>query len=207
MLLSVVVRNLVFASWRVPPEAVAAKLPPGLEPELAGETGLVTLSLARATEARLGRLRVPSFSKYTVHTYARAGAETGLCFLDMRVSYSGLGSPLVGVPARTTLIRVREGLAAAPSLRAALRYRRNGPAAPPELESGPVGSHDVAFFEAAGLRRLIAFHDPLEWEEAELAAPAMIDPVLALGFDVGEPDSLLYADRTGFRVELPPARR
>jgi hypothetical protein len=36
--------------------------------------------------------------------------------------------------------------------------------------------------------------------------PARADHVLALGFDVGEPDSLLYAASTPFRVEWPPEK-
>ena len=36
--------------------------------------------------------------------------------------------------------------------------------------------------------------------------PAVAEPVLALGFDVGQPDSLLYAEATRFSLDLPPER-
>jgi hypothetical protein len=204
--LSLIVRHLLFASWEVAPDAVAEKLPDGLEPELVGGRGLVTLSLARVSAPRLGRLRVPAFGKLTLHTYARRGDETGLCFLDLRVSYRAFAGPALGMPTRTTRLRVRPGRAEAPALRASFRYRPTGPAEPPLLESGPLGHHELAFFEAGGLRRLHARHDSIVWREVELLAAPRFDPVLAGGFDVGAPDSILYADGMRFRAALPPGR-
>jgi hypothetical protein len=40
----------------------------------------------------------------------------------------------------------------------------------------------------------------------ELTTSPRLDPLLALGFDVRAPDSLLYAEQTGFRVKLPPEK-
>jgi Uncharacterized conserved protein (COG2071) len=202
----VTVRNLLFVSWDVPPDELARKVPDGLEPELADGRAVVTMSFARACAPRLARVRVPGFAKYTLHTYVRRGDESGLCFLDMRVSYRALAGPALGLPTRTTWMRVRAGCAEVPGLRAAFRYRRAGPAEPPRLESGPLGAHDLAFFEAAGLRRLHAPHDEIRWEAAELVAPPRFDPMLAAGFDVTAPSSMLYADRVGFRADLPPGR-
>jgi hypothetical protein len=88
-----------------------------------------------------------------------------------------------------------------------LRYRRSGPTGVvPAFRTGPLGSHDVGYFLAAGLRRLAAEHDPFAWEAAELLAPARLDPVLALGFDAGEPASVLYAASNRFRAQLPPEK-
>ena len=207
MILGITVRDLVFATWRVAPEDVAAKLPAGLEPELVDGSGLVTLAFARAVRARLGRLPVPSFTKLTVHSYVTGPDGPGLYFLETRVSRSTLGRRLLGVPFPTARVRARRGVALAPQLRASLRYRTNGAGEAPELGSGLVGSHEIAYFESGGLFRIVARHAPIDWHDAETIAPPEYGPVTALGFDVtDEPSSLLYSDRVSFRAELPPAR-
>jgi Uncharacterized conserved protein (COG2071) len=204
MILTVTVRDLVFVSWEVPSEELSAQLPEGLEPELADGRGLVTLSLARAVACRLGRLRVPGFTKLTVHTYATGVDGPGLCFLESRVSRLAYGRRLVGIPFATTRLRVRPGLAEAPELGASVRYRADGEAPGQRLESATVGHHEAAYFESAVLLRLVAHHSPIRWRRAQLLEPPRFEPVRAL-FDVGEPSSLLYADRVLFRAELPPS--
>ena len=207
MILCVTVRDLLFVTWQVAPEDVAAKLPAGLEPELVDGSGLVTLAFARAVRARLGRLPVPSFSKLTVHSYVTGSHGPGLYFLEARVSRSTLGRGLLGIPFATARVRARRGVALAPQLRASIRYQTNGAGEPPELGSGLIGSQEIAYFESGGLFRLVARHAPIDWNDAETIAPPEYGPVTALGFDVAvAPNSLLYSDRVSFRAELPPAR-
>ena len=99
MILLVTVRDLLFATWKVPPDKVAAKLPAGLEPELMDGSALVTLAFARAVGGKLGPLPVPRFSKLTVHSYVTGPHGPGLCFLECRVSRSTLGrKPIRHVP-------------------------------------------------------------------------------------------------------------
>ena len=204
MILTVTVRDLVFVSWEVSAEQLAGHLPEGLEPELADGRGLVTLSFARATACRLGRIRVPRFTKLTVHTYVTGAHGPGLCFLESRVSRSAYGRRLVGIPFATTRLRARPGLAEAPELGASVRYRADCETPGPRLGATTVGHHEAAYFESAVLLRLVARHAPIRWRRAQLLEPPRFEPVRAL-FDAGEPSSLLYADRVLFRAELPPS--
>jgi Uncharacterized conserved protein (COG2071) len=203
---TVTVRDLLFVTWEASPERVGAVLPGGLEPELAGSSALVTLSVARAVGGRFGWLRVPRFSKLTVHTYVTGSEGPGLCFLDSWVSRSAFGRRLVGVPFAAAQIRARSGFAEAPSLGVSIRYRTGGKADPVELASGVVGSHQLAYFESGSLFGLHASHSPIVWETVELLARPRFGPVETMGFAGDEPSSLLYAARVPFRVELPPAR-
>ena len=208
MLLAFTVRHLVLASWEVSPGQVARNLPRGLEPALVdGRSALVSIVGFRNEDVRLGGRRVPSFSQLNVRTYVTREGEPAVFFLSLRVTPPGLGGVLFGAPFRPARVRVREGTVRAPGLGISLQYRVSGGSpAVPGFETGPLGTHDVGYFEAAGLRRLVAEHEPFAWQGAELVSPPRLDPVLALGFDAREPDSLLYAASTGFRAELPPRK-
>jgi Uncharacterized conserved protein (COG2071) len=205
VILRVTVRDLVFVSWEVSPQQLAERLPDGLEPELVDGRGLVTLSFARAIAGRLGRLRVPRFTKLTVHTYVTGASGPGLFFLESRVSRSAFGGRVVGIPFATTRLRVRSGLAEAPELGAAVRYRADSETRAPQLGSAAIGHHEAAYFESGVLFRLVARHPPIRWRRAQALEPPRFEPVRVL-FDVGEPSSLLYADPVLFEAELPPSR-
>jgi hypothetical protein len=56
------------------------------------------------------------------------------------------------------------------------------------------------------VRRLATTHDPFRWEAAELVGEPRLEPLMALGLDVGAPDSLLYAASTRFEIQLPPVK-
>ena len=205
MLLESTIRDLLLATWIVPGGAVARKLPAGIEPELTGAgEALLSLVGARAVACRARGKPVPGFSQLTLRTYVIAVGEPSVFFLSLRTTLPGLAGSLYGFPVRPARIRVEDGLVRARGLGVSLRYARTGaPADVPRLPSGPLGHHDVATFFAAGLRRLQTRHDEFRWEAAELLEPPRLDALVALGFDVGEPSSLLYAAATGFDVELP----
>jgi hypothetical protein len=208
VLLTLTVRHMLLATWEVDPERVQRSLPAGLEPALAaGGRALVSIAAFRNAGVRLSRRRVPGYSQLNVRSYVTRAGEPAIFLLSLRVTLPGLGGVLFGAPSRPARIRVREGAAEAPGLGVSFGYRRLGePPRAPALPGGPLGSHDVGYFFAAGLRRLVARHDPFAWEAAELTASPRLDPLLGLGFDVREPDSLLYAASTAFSVELPPER-
>jgi hypothetical protein len=72
--------------------------------------------------------------------------------------------------------------------------------------SRPWGSHELGLFEAAGLREFKLRRGEAAWERAEAIAPARAEPLLALGFPLEGPPTLLYAARASFEAELPPRR-
>lgn len=208
MRLETTVRDLLAATWHVPAEAVASALPPGPQPALA-EDGRALLSLValRNTEVRAGRWRAPSFAQLGLRTYVTLDGQPALFLFAVRVTAAGLGGAFLGMPLRPARIRVRRGEALARGAGVRLRYRTIGRASSVPVAGGtPLGAHEVALLVSAGLRRLVSWHEPCVWDEAELLEPALAEPVLALGFDVGEPDSLLYAAQTRFALELPAER-
>ena len=208
MRVETIVRDLLVATWYLPAERVAGALPPGVEPALADDgRALVSLVGLRNTRVRLNGYGAPSFSQLAVRTYVTAGGEPALFLLAVRVTAAGLGGIAFGLPVRPARIAVRNGAVSASGPGVRLRYRTIGGARRiPEAGGTPLGIHDVALVVAAGLRRLVSSHEPLAWQEAELLEPPLVEPVVALGFDVGAPDSLLYAAATRFSLTLPAER-
>ncbi|MFN8187383.1 MAG: DUF2071 domain-containing protein [Gaiellales bacterium] len=208
MLVRSTLRDLVLATWQAPPAALTPKLPAGLELETtASGDALVSLVGMRVTRSRSGRLPLPGFSQVTLRTYVIAEDGPAVFFLGLRVTAGGLGGALIGLPVRAARLRVRDGLVQGGSLGLSVRYRCVG-ASPevPVLPSGPLGHHDVAYLYSAGVRRLATTHDPFRWEAAELLEKPRLEPLQALGLDVGMPDSLLYAASTRFELQLPPVK-
>ncbi len=208
MELRLTARDLVVVSWQVDPGEAGRPLPEGVEP-LVTDTGhsLVSLAAYRNENVRLDGRRVPSFSQANVRTYATRAGEPAIYLLSMRVTAAGLGGIFFGAPYRPAAIRVRAGLARSRGLGMSIRYRPGEPAAHvPAFEGKDLGSPAVAYYWAAGLRRVPSEHDPFAWREAELEEDVRVDPVLALGFEPGAPDSVLYAERTRFRLQLPPEK-
>ncbi len=208
MLLRSTLRDLLLATWKVPPGALAGKLPAGLALETtASGDALFSLVGTRAAGNRTGRLRAPDFSQLTLRTYVTGENGPAVFFLGLRVTAGALGAVALGMPVRAARIRIRDGLVAATALGLEIAYRRLGPAVEvPVLPSGPLGHHDVAYLYSAGVRRLATTHEPFVWEAAELVKRPHLEPLLALGLDVGQPASLLYAASTRFDVQLPPTR-
>jgi Uncharacterized conserved protein (COG2071) len=201
-------RDLVLASWLVPFEAADRTVPRGLELVAAGEErALVSIAAFRNADVRWNGHRAPGFSQLNVRTYVMRDGEPAVYFLSMRVTALGLGGIFVGAPFRSASIDVREGGVAAKGLGVSLRYRPcTDPPDLPMVGEMPLGGHDTGYFMAAGLRRIATEHEPFRWVPLELTAAPRIDPLLALGFDVREPDSLLYAEATRFQLTLPPEK-
>ncbi len=200
-MLSLRVRDLLVASWVVSRESVARTLPPGLEPAEVDGEHLVSLVCLRYAGGRLGFLPAPRFSQLNVRVYVRWGDETAVYFLDARVTLPGMAATLVGAPFRTTRLRFRRGRADAPGLGVRIRYALEG-----ETDPGELGGHELGLFQSAGLRGFRVRRGPCTWRRAVLTEPLRADPLLALGFDVGEPASLLYAEKASFEVEARPRR-
>ncbi len=208
MLLTFTARDLVLASWSVPVATVDRMLPKGLEPAIVdGENALVSIAAFRNSRVRTNGHRTPGYSQLNVRTYVTREGEPAVYFLSMRVTALGLGGIFFGAPFRSASINVREGAVTAKGLGVSLRYRpRAEPLEVPVLDTVQLGGHDVGYFLSAGLRRIVAEHEPFRWVPVELAGSPRLDPLLAFGFDVGAPVSLLYAKETGFKVKLPPEK-
>jgi Uncharacterized conserved protein (COG2071) len=194
--LAVHVRDMLVASWRTDAASVARTLSHGLLPaEIAGEH-LVSAAFFRYAGGRLGRLPVPPFSQLNLRVYTSWEGEPAAYFLDVRVSPLGKLGALV-FPVRATRLRVRAGHAEGLGLR--LAYSVDEPLDPGELGAVELGLLSSGVLKALRIRRSAA-----EWRRAELRERPGLDPVLALGFDVGEPHSLLYCAETTLEAELPP---
>jgi hypothetical protein len=203
VLLSARVRDLLLASWETDAERVARALPGGLEPAAVDGRHLVTLAAFRWEGGRLGRVPVPPFTQLNVRVYVEWAGEPAVFFLTARVTPPGLGGALFGAPYRPARLRVRPGLVAAPGLGVSLSYE---PRDPDPAGPGALARHELGLFEAAGLRGFRIRRAPADWQEAEPTGAIRADPLLALGFELDRPPSLLCAARTSFEVELPPRR-
>ena len=205
MLLTTTVRNLLLATWAVPPACLQRSLPAGVEPDLADDgSALVSLAAARAGGVRVDGFPVPGFGHLAVRTYVTLDGKPSLFLLALRVTTAGLPGAFYGIPVRPARIRVRTGAVVAPGLGAELRYSVGAAARHVPTAGGvPLGSHVDAGFISAGVRRFHASHAAPAWQEAALVAPPRLEPLLALGFDAREPDSLLYAEAVEFGLTLP----
>jgi hypothetical protein len=202
------VRDLLLLTWEVPAGALVRRLPTEVTPSSTPSgAALVSLAAARVTDVRTGSLWIPGWKQIAVRTYVEAAGQPGIFFLGLRVSGPGLVAGLVGVPVRPMRARVAEGLVRSPGFGVYATYRRLPGDEPvvPELSTGRLGSHEIAYVYSAGLRRLVSRHAAFAFEAVELTDELRIDPLLALGFDVAEPVSALYAAETAFTLELPPA--
>jgi uncharacterized protein YqjF (DUF2071 family) len=201
MLLSMALRDLVLATWATERERVARTLPPGLEPAEVGGAHVVSLAAFRCTGGRLGVVPVPAYSQLNVRVYVEHEDEPAVFFLAARVTLPGLGGALFGAPYRPARIRVLNGGVEAPGLGVSLRYRREGPGHPAAL-----GEHSLGIYEAAGLRAFRIRRGEALWETAALVSDVRAEPLVALGFDLHERPTMLYAERASFETEVPPAK-
>jgi hypothetical protein len=195
MRLSLDVRDLLVASWLTDAGSVARTLGRGVEPaELDGQH-LVSAVVFRCVGGRLGRLPAPRFAVLGICVYVELEGAPAAYLLDIRVTPPG---KLLGwyLPVRTTRVRSRRGRAEGLGLR--IRYGIDGPADP-----GALASLGRTLLPAGRLKELPLRLGPLAWRRGELLEAPGLDPILALGFDVGPPAELLYAEQAGLVAELP----
>lgn len=201
MLLTLRVRDLLLASWEADPERIARALPPGLAPALVEGRHLVTIAALRYTSGRLGRVPVVPFSQLNVRAYVEHEDEPAVVFLLARVTLPGMTAALLGAPYRPVRLRVARGRAEAPGLGVSIAYEPRGPQDP-----SPLAAHELGLYEAAGLRAFRIRRGPAVWQGADPLGSVRADPLVALGFDVSSPPSLLYAESAAFEADVPPQR-
>ena len=201
MLLSLRVRDLLLASWEADAERVARTLPRGLRPAAVDGRHLVTIAALRNTGGRLGRLPIAPFSQLNVRAYVEHEGELAVVFLLSRVTLPGMAAALLGAPYRPARLRFARGRADAPGLGVSIAYEPREASDP-----SPLTQHVLGLYEAAGLRAFRIRRGPAVWQRADLVGSVRADPLVALGFDVSAPPSLLYAERAAFETELPPRR-
>ncbi len=197
----------MMATWDTGLGQVKRSLPPGFEPLALEGRGLVSLVGFAARGVRLGRLPAPSYAGVNLRTYVRdRDGKAAIFVLQSRVTPTGMGALLLGLPVRATVIRARAGSLAAPGMGIAFTYEvGDSPVDAPPLDP-PIGELDVAYWKAAGIRRLQTTHAPIDWRAATATAPPVLDPVLAHGFDVQQPRWLHYAACARFELTLPPRK-
>ena len=200
-------RDLTMATWDPDLDQVQRALPAGFEPLALDGRGVVSVVGFCAREVRVGRLPAPSYSGINLRTYVRdRDGAPAIFILQSRVTPTGMGALLLGLPVRATMITARKGLLAAPGMGIALQYElRPDEAELPGLDPA-IGELEVAYWKAAGIRRLTTKHSPVSWHAAAATQRATLDPVLAHGFDVREPRWLHYAERVDFELVLPPRK-
>ncbi len=199
-----VARRHFLVTWEVDPDRVSQNLPEGFSPALVAGRALVSLASLRLSRCRVGRLPLPGWRQLNIRTYVtdRRG-EPAIFFFYLRVTLPGMVELPLGVPVRATLIELRDGSVTARGLGVSFTFALSDePVDHPPLEP-PLGAHEIAYWRAAGLRRLVARHERISWQRATLDGPSQFDPVLALGFDVQAPVACAYADGIEFVAELP----
>ena len=201
MRLVLAVRDLLLASWKTDRESVARVLPPGVAPADVEGDDLVSVVALRYGGGRLGAIPVPPFAQLNVRTYALFDGEPAVFFLRAYVTAAGMAGALFGAPYRPARLRLSEGRADAPGMGLSIAYRCTGPGAP-----GALGRHDLALFEAGGLRSFRVVRGHAEWTRAVPLNEPRADVLLALGFRLAGFHSLLHTGSTSFAVELPPRR-
>ena len=199
MRLSLGVRDLVLATWSVERESLARALYPGLEVAEVNGEHLVSVAALRYDGGRLGHLPVVRFSQLNVRAYVRYDGEPAVFFLRAYVTPLGIAGAALGAPYRPARLRFRPGRVDGRAVGLSLAYRVGEREQPGEL-----GRHELALFEAAGLRGFRIRRGPAEWWRAEPVEEPRVDLLLALGLDLRAGPSLLYTPETSFETDVPP---
>jgi Uncharacterized conserved protein (COG2071) len=195
--LSLRIRDLLVASWRVERERARSLLPSGLEPAQVEDAHLVSLVAMRVEGGRLGALPVPPFSQLNLRTYVLYEGEPAVYFLFLRVTPPGLLGLALGAPYAPARISVQPGRVRAPGLGFSLSYRLGE-----VVDAGPIGLHEIGLFGGPRLRLVRISRTPAVWQSAAVEGEVRADPILHYGIGLDEPPHLVYAERAGF--ELSP---
>ena len=195
------------ATWDTGLGQVKRSLPAGFEPLALDGRGLVSLVGFRAREVKLGAIPAPPYSGINLRTYVRdRDGRPAVFILQSRVTPTGMGALLLGLPVRATMISARQGSLVARGMGISFHYElTESEVELPALEPA-IGELELAYWKAAGIRRLSTRHAPVSWREAAATQPSTLDPVLAHGFDVKQPRWLHYAERAEFELTLPPRK-
>ena len=199
--------DVTMATWDVGLDQIDRTLPPGFEPLAVADHGLVSLVGFCARDVRLGAFPAPSYTGVNLRTYVRdREGEPAIFILQSRVTPPGMGAIVLGLPVRATMIKARPGLLQALGMGVMFSYEIGEEDAEPPPLDPPIGELELAYWRAAGVRRLVTRHEPVAWRGATATEPALLDPVLAHGFDVKQPPWLHYAERAAFELVLPPRK-
>lgn len=200
-------RDLTMATWDVGLGQVKRAVPAAFEPLAVDGRGLVSIVGFCARNVKVGALPGPPYSGVNLRTYVRDREGVPAIFiLQSRVTPLGMGALLLGLPVRATMIAARPGSLVARGMGVSFRYEISSEAtALPPLDP-PIGALELAYWKAAGIRRLRTAHAPIEWRGATATEASTLDPVLAHGFDAKQPPWLHYAKQAEFELMLPPRR-
>jgi uncharacterized protein DUF2071 len=199
--LSLRIRDLVVASWKIERADAQRLLPRGLEPTPVDGDYLVSLAAMRYDGGRMGSLPIPLFSQINLRTYVAHEHEDAVYFLLSRVTVPGLAGALLGAPLGPSRIAVRPGSVEAPGLGVSIQYRVDGVTDP-----GPIGLHELGILGRARLRTVHIRRAPAVWRKAEPQGRIRADPVIHFGISVDEAPALLCTDEAEFELEGRPRR-
>jgi len=199
-------RNLLFAHWPIPAEAIRARVPEPLEIELfEGDAyiSLVAMQMARICFRTLGNLTavIPGethFPELNVRTYVRHGDIRGVYFFraDAPALIADLGARvLFSLPYGEAVMNIDEAadgtigfrshrtMPPTPDATYVLTFKPSGPAAEPAPGSRTafVRNRDYAFVGHPGgkVRSVGLLHDP--WQVQEAQVEFQVNTVLSAG--------------------------
>jgi len=195
--LSLRIRDLVVASWKIERDQAMGLLPPGLEPAPVDGDYLISLAALRYPGGGI----VPPCSQINLRTYVAGESEQAVYFLFSRVTLPGLVGILLGAPEGLARITVRSGFVNAPGLGVSLRYRVGD-----VTDSGPIGRHELGIFGRARLRAVRIDRGPAVWRRAEPLGAVRADPIWRFGIGVEGPPMLLYTSETALELDGRPRR-
>jgi uncharacterized protein YqjF (DUF2071 family) len=218
-------RHLGFLHWPLPPEAIARRLPPGLDVDTFGGVaylGIVPFTIPLTHAAFVAGLPLaPAFHEINLRTYVhRAGRDPGVWFFSLDAA-SLLAVAGARVAYRLPYFRAWIGMAerrgeitydarrrsSAVDARFRCRYRPTGPAAPATpgtLEFFLAERYLLYAATARGLRTARVFHRPYLLQTAEVAdLDQTLTSAAGLSIDPHAPPLAHYAREVDVAIFRP----
>ncbi|MEZ5098739.1 MAG: hypothetical protein R3C15_02820 [Thermoleophilia bacterium] len=207
MLLRQRIEQAFAAVWAVSLEDADRVLPRGAAPLDVDGKGLLSLVVTRFGRGTAGPLPIPGYTQLelVVHGRSKKHGHEGPYPLMTRVTPGGASCVLRRVKYRPTVVRFAPGRVEMPGGRVSVRFEPapSGAALPVEPAFGHEPVVLVMAKETRGYRRTVT---GLEWSPVRLVGQPALDPVLALGFDVGEPTWALLGGPGEVEARLPTRR-
>jgi len=221
-LLSLSWRDVCFLHWEVDPDAVAARLPDGLDVDTYDGRAWLGVVALEITGVGPGRRRERAFAELNLRTYVRHDGEPGVYFLSLDAADATAVTTvraLFGLAYYRAEVRSRErdgGVRfdhrrthpGAPSARFRATYAPDGERT--TAESGSLVEFLVEryrYYLERGGRVWAGDVDHVPWRPAPATATVESNTLsAAAGFEVRGDPHLLYAAREGMRVEAGPVR-